>query len=206
MPLKLRDGAHALSSLPPLLASILLAPKPKKARPPHLGAGHERQTRTLHNLGDAGRRAGKLERKGNPTTPIYSCVGHQASGLSKDKGLGPPVTARHSTSKGCPRLPRRDATERNKAKLSPWTLNGAASAQADRLRTARRKATRTKALNARQRDESASCRAAGAIVALAPSARRHVLSPEQTNKKARASKYFLCRRITPTDELSHPLD
>ena len=47
-------------------------------------------------------------------------------------------------------------------------------------------------------------RAAGAIVALAPSARGHVLSPEQTNKKARASKYSLRRRNTPTNELSHP--
>ena len=118
------------------------------------------------------------------------------------------MMARHSTSKGCPRLPRRDATERNKAKLSPRTLSDAASAQADRPRTARRKATReggAEALSAVQRDESASCRAAGAIVALAPSVRGHVLSPEQTNKKARASKYSPRRRTTPTDELSHPL-
>ena len=81
------------------------------------------------------------------------------------------MTAQHFTSKGCPRLPHQDATERNKAKLSPWTLSGAASAQADRTRMARRKATReggAKALSAGQRDESASCRAAGAIVALAP--------------------------------------
>src|SRR6185369_17286137 len=61
IPLKLRDGAHALSGFPPLLASILLAPKPKKSRPPHLGAGHERQRKTLQDSGDAGRRAGKLE-------------------------------------------------------------------------------------------------------------------------------------------------
>ena len=131
-------------------------------------------------------RARKLERKDNPATPIYSCVGCQASSLSKDKGLGPPVTARHSTSKGCPRLPCRDTTERNKAKLSPWTLSGAASAQADRPRTARRKATResgAKALSAGQRDESASCRAVGAIVPLAPSAHGHVLSPEQKTKR-----------------------
>ena len=181
IPLKLRDGAHAHSGLPPPLASILLAPKPKKARPPHLGAGHERQRKTLQDSGDAGRRAGKLEKKGNPTTPIYSYVGHQASSLSKNKGLVPPVTARHSTSKGCPHLPRRDATERNKAKLSPWTLSGAASAQADRLQTARRKATRetgTKALSAGQRDESASCQAVGAIIALAHSARGYISSPE----------------------------
>jgi len=32
VPLKLRDGVHALSGFPPPLASILLAPKPKKAR------------------------------------------------------------------------------------------------------------------------------------------------------------------------------
>ena len=46
IPLKLRDGAHALSGLPPL-ANILLTPKPKKTRPPHLEAGHERQRKTL---------------------------------------------------------------------------------------------------------------------------------------------------------------
>ena len=81
------------------------------------------------------------------------------------------MSARHSTSKGCPRSPHRDTTERNKAKLSPWTLGGAASAQADYPQTARHKATReggAKALSAGQRDESASCRAAGAVVALAP--------------------------------------
>ena len=49
IPLKLRDGAHALSGLPPPLASILLAPKPKKARPPHLGASHKRQRKTLRD-------------------------------------------------------------------------------------------------------------------------------------------------------------
>ena len=81
------------------------------------------------------------------------------------------MTTRHSTSKGCPRSPRRDATERNKAEQSPWTLSGAASALADCPRTARRKATRegrAKALSAGQCDESASCRAAGVVVILAP--------------------------------------
>ena len=53
VPLKLRDGAHALSGFLPPLASILLASKPKKARPPHLGAGRERQRKTLRDLGDA---------------------------------------------------------------------------------------------------------------------------------------------------------
>ena len=53
IPQKLRDGAHALSGFPPPLASILLAPKPKKARPPRLGAGRERQRKTLRDLGDA---------------------------------------------------------------------------------------------------------------------------------------------------------
>jgi len=53
IPLKLRDGAHALSGFPPPLASILLRSKPKKARPPRLGAGRERQRKTLRGLGDA---------------------------------------------------------------------------------------------------------------------------------------------------------
>jgi len=90
IPLKLRDGAQALSGFPPPLASILLAPEPKKARPPHLGAGHERQKKTLQDLGNARRKAGKLERKRSPTTPIYSCEGHQASSLSKGEGLDRP--------------------------------------------------------------------------------------------------------------------
>ena len=134
---------------------------------------------------------GSWKGRGNPTTPIYSCVGRQALGLSKDKGLGLPMTTRHSTSKGCPRSPRRDATKRNKAKLSPWTLDGTASAQADRPRTARRKATRegrAKALSAGQCDESASCRAAGAVVTLAPLSARTRLVPGTNKTKARAPR------------------
>ena len=95
------------------------------------------------------------------------------------------MTTRHSTSKGCPRSPRRDATEQSKAKLSPWTLGGTASARADRPRTARCKATReggAKALSAGQRDESASCQAAGAVVTLAPLSTRTRLVL-QTNKQ-----------------------
>ena len=53
IPLKPRDVEHALSSFPPRLASILLAPKPKEARPPHPRDDHERQRETLLDLGDA---------------------------------------------------------------------------------------------------------------------------------------------------------
>ena len=116
-------------------------------------------------------RAGRLEKKGNPTTPIYSCARHQAPKLVEEQRLVSPVMMRHSTSKGRPRSPRRDATEQNKAELGPWTLSGAASALADCPRTARRKATRNsgaKALRMGRRDESTSCQAAGATVALAP--------------------------------------
>ena len=35
-------------------------------------------------------REGKLERKGSPTTPIYSCVGRQALSLSNGEGLDRP--------------------------------------------------------------------------------------------------------------------
>ena len=51
--LKPRDGEHALSSFPPSLASILLASKPKEARPPSPGDDRERQRETLLGLGDA---------------------------------------------------------------------------------------------------------------------------------------------------------
>jgi len=53
IPLKPRDGEHALSSFPPPLASILLASKPKEARPPRPGDDRERQRETLLDLGDA---------------------------------------------------------------------------------------------------------------------------------------------------------
>ena len=96
------------------------------------------------------------------------------------------MTTRRSTSKGCPRSPRRDTTKRNKAKLSPWTLSGAASAQADRPRMARCMATKeagAKALNTGQRDQSTSCRAAGAIIALAPLSARTRLVPGKNKQK-----------------------
>ena len=53
IPLKLRGGEHALSSFPPPLASILLASKPKEARPPRPGDDSERKRETLLDLGDA---------------------------------------------------------------------------------------------------------------------------------------------------------
>ena len=60
IPLKLRDGVHALSGFLTPLASILLASKPKKARPHHLGAGRERQRKTLRDLGDARSRSSEV--------------------------------------------------------------------------------------------------------------------------------------------------
>ena len=69
IPLKLRDGAHALSNFPPLLASNLLAPKPKKATPPHLGAGHERQSKTSQDLGNARRKSWEVGEEREPNDP-----------------------------------------------------------------------------------------------------------------------------------------
>ena len=87
-----------------------------------------------------GERAGKLERKREPHDPYLWLRRAPSFKPVEKRGIGSPVKARHSTSKGCPRSPRRHATEQNKAKLSPWTLGGIASAQADRPRTARCKA------------------------------------------------------------------
>ena len=56
IPLKPRDGEHALSSFPLPLASILLASEPKETRPPHPGDDRERQRETLLDLGDAKRK------------------------------------------------------------------------------------------------------------------------------------------------------
>jgi len=100
------------------------------------------------------------------------------------------------------------ATERNKAELSPWTLSGAASALAGCPRTARRKATRNagaKALRMRHLDESTSCQAAGATIALAPPQYADTSCPSnKQNKEARASEYTPHGRTTLTGVLSHP--
>ena len=118
-----------------------------------------------------------------------------------------PVTTRHSTGKRYPRSPRRDATGRNKAELSPWTLSGAASAQADRPRTARHKAAREarayalKHGTARQKHQL-------------PSSRRHrrpgppqradtSCPSNKTSKEARASTYTPHGCTIPTDVLIH---
>ena len=53
IPLKPRDDEHALSSFPSPLANILLASKPKEARPPRPGDDRERRRETLLDLGDA---------------------------------------------------------------------------------------------------------------------------------------------------------
>ena len=69
IPLKLRDGEHALSSIRPLLASILLASKSKKARSPRPGVGRERQRDTLRDLGEArskSREVGKEKESHDP--------------------------------------------------------------------------------------------------------------------------------------------
>ena len=127
-----------------------------------------------------------------------------SSKLVGKQRLVSPVTTRHSTGKRYPRSPRRDATGRNKAELSPWTLSGAASAQADRPRMARRKAVRNagaKALRTGQLDKSTSCHAAGATVALAPlSVRtRLVLQTNKTKRRAPRSTppraYYPDRRV-----------
>jgi len=117
------------------------------------------------------------------------------------------MTTQRSTSKGCPRSPRRDTTERNKAELSPQTLSGAASALAGCPRTARRKAIRNagaKALRTGQLDKSTSCQAAGATVALAPlSARTRLVLQTNKQRGARLEGHPHGRTI-PTGVLSHP--
>ena len=114
------------------------------------------------------------------------------------------MTKRRSTSKGCPRSPHRDTTERNKAELSPWMLSGAASALAGCPRTVRRKVVRNaeaKALRTGQLDKSTSCHAAGVTVALAPlSARTRLVLPTNKQRGTRhevhpARAYYPDRRV-----------
>ena len=70
IPLKLRDGAHAHSGLPPPLASILLAPKSlKKPGHPHQGAGHKKAKETLQELGNAGRKSWEIGEEREPHDP-----------------------------------------------------------------------------------------------------------------------------------------
>ena len=71
IPLKLRDGAHALSGFPLPLASILLASKPKKARPPRLGAGRERRRKTLRDLGDARSKSREVGEERGVPRPLF---------------------------------------------------------------------------------------------------------------------------------------
>ena len=116
------------------------------------------------------------------------------------------MTTRHSTGKRCPRSPRRDVTERNKPKLSPWTLSSAASTQADRPRTAHHKATReamVKTLSAGQRDESVSCQAAGTIVALAPPQRADTSCPSNKQTKRRAPRSTPPAGVLPRPAYCH---
>ena len=112
------------------------------------------------------------------------------------------MTTRHSTGKRYPRSPRRDATGRNKAELSPWTLSGAASAQADRPQTARHKATREaraqalKRGTARQRYQLQSSRRPRRP---APPQRADTSCPLNKQTKRRAP-----RSTPPTRVLSRP--
>src|SRR6185503_8285594 len=90
IPLKLRDGAHAHSGLLLPLASILLAPKAEKPGHPVWGPVTKGKGKHYKTWAKLEERAGKLGRNGNPTTPIYSSAGHQASSLSKGGGLDRP--------------------------------------------------------------------------------------------------------------------
>ena len=153
---------------------------PKKARPPHLGAGTQKGKGNITRFRQCWKKeSGGWRRKGTPRPLFIAAPGTKLQAVKKQR-LVSPVTTRHSTSKGCPRSPHRDATGRNKAELSPWTLSG----------TARRE---------RQLPSGRRRRHPGP-----PSARGHVLSFKQTNKEARASKYSPHGRTTPTGELSHP--
>ena len=147
-------------------------------------------------------KAGRLERKGNPTTPIYSRAGHKASKIVEERRLVSLVTTWHSTSKRCPRIPRRDATERNKAKLSPWTLSSTASAQAGRPRTARHKATREARVKALKRGTARQKHQL-------PSSRRHRRPgpPQRADTSCplnKQTKRRVPRSTPPTGVLSRP--
>ena len=71
IPLKPRDGEHALSSFPSLLAHILLALKPKESRPPHPGDARERQRETLLDLGDARSKSGEVGEERKSHDPYF---------------------------------------------------------------------------------------------------------------------------------------
>src|SRR6185295_17817746 len=59
----------------------------KKPGHPIWGPVTKRQRKHYKNWAMLEESVGKLEKKGNPTTPIYSCAGHKASSLSKSGGL-----------------------------------------------------------------------------------------------------------------------
>ena len=74
IPLKLRDGEHALSSSPPPLASILLASEPKETRPPRPGDGRERQMDTLRDLGKVRSKIGEVGEERKSHDPYFIAV------------------------------------------------------------------------------------------------------------------------------------
>jgi hypothetical protein len=71
IPLKLRDGEHALSSIPQPHASILLASEPKEARPPCPGVGRERQRDTLRDLGEARSKSREVGEEKESHDPLF---------------------------------------------------------------------------------------------------------------------------------------
>jgi len=71
IPLKLRDGEHALSSSPPPLASILLVPEPKETRPPRPGDDRERRSETLLDLGEVRSKSGEVGEERKSHDPYF---------------------------------------------------------------------------------------------------------------------------------------
>lgn len=69
IPLKLRDGKDASSNYRPLLASILLASRPKETGPPSLGADLGKRKETLQARGELRDGAGKIGEKREPKDP-----------------------------------------------------------------------------------------------------------------------------------------
>ena len=88
----------------------------KKPGHPIWGPVTKRQRKHYKSWAMLEERAGRLERKGNPATPIYSCARHQASSLSKGGGLDRP--RRRGNPQAKDDLGHRAETRLNKIKRS----------------------------------------------------------------------------------------
>src|SRR6185503_19227459 len=87
--------------------------KSKKARPPHLGVGHERAKETLQNLGNAGRKGWEAGEEGETPRPLFIAVPGTKlqAGRKAEACVARDDTALHGQKLSSVTAPRHDRTK-----------------------------------------------------------------------------------------------